>query len=102
MLATKSDQGTAIGSVFDIIVPQNSEKSIGNENFSLSANNEYSDSLSNTEDIAPIGSYNVRGKLLKDITKIKNIIEDMVSRYGKNPPYIFLHDVSVVSIPQNF
>lgn len=42
-----------------------------------------------------------RGKLLKDITKIKNITQDMTSRYGSNPSYAFLRDVSIDSISQN-
>ena len=42
-----------------------------------------------------------RGKLLKDVTKIKNITQDMTSRYGSNPSYAFLRDVSINSISQN-
>ena len=38
---------------------------------------------------------NNRGKLLKDITKIRNITADMTSRYGENPSYAFLRDVSM-------
>ena len=38
---------------------------------------------------------NKRGKRLKDITKIKNITKDMVSRYGANPSYTFLRDTSM-------
>lgn len=41
-----------------------------------------------------------RGKLLKDITKIKNITQDMTSRYGENPSYAFLRDVSMEIVPQ--
>ncbi|MBO5967850.1 MAG: hypothetical protein J6S14_05055 [Clostridia bacterium] len=42
-----------------------------------------------------------RGKLLKDITKIRNITQDMTSRYGDNPSYAFLRDASMNSISQN-
>ena len=42
-----------------------------------------------------------RGKLLKDITKIKNITTDVTSRYGGTPSYAFLRDVSMDIIPQN-
>ena len=41
-----------------------------------------------------------RGKLLKDITKIRNITKDMTSRYGDNPSYAFLRDVSIDSKAQ--
>ena len=41
---------------------------------------------------------NRRGKLLKDITKIENITEDIVSSYGINPLTDFLRDVSSNSI----
>lgn len=44
---------------------------------------------------------NARGKRLKDITKIKNITKDMVSRYGINPSYAFLRDASMNSIPDS-
>lgn len=44
---------------------------------------------------------NNRGKLLKDITKIENITQDMTSQYGKNPTYAFLRDASMNSIAQN-
>ena len=44
---------------------------------------------------------NNRGKRLKDVTKIKNITKDLTSRYGENPPYAFLRDASMDSIPQN-
>ena len=44
---------------------------------------------------------NKRGKRLKDITKIKNITKDMVSRYGANPSYTFLRDTSINSIPDS-
>lgn len=39
-----------------------------------------------------------RGKLLKDVTKIKNITEDIVSSYGQNPKSNFLRDASMNSI----
>lgn len=39
-----------------------------------------------------------RGKLLKDVTKIRNITEDIVSSYGKNPKSNFLRDASMLSI----
>ncbi len=42
-----------------------------------------------------------RGKLLKDITKIENITENVTSRYGESPSYAFLRDASTNSIPQN-
>ena len=41
---------------------------------------------------------NKRGKLLKDITKIKNITQDIVSSYGNNPKSNFLRDASMDSI----
>ena len=41
---------------------------------------------------------NKRGKLLKDVTKIKNITQDIVSSYGQNPKSNFLRDVSMYSI----
>ena len=44
---------------------------------------------------------NSRGKLLKDITKIENITQDMTSQYGENPTYAFLRDASMNSIAQN-
>ena len=45
-----------------------------------------------------------RGKLLKDITKIRNITKDIVSSYGENPKSNFLRNASMDSIfssPQN-
>lgn len=36
-----------------------------------------------------------RGKLLKDVTKIRNITEDIVSSYGQNPKSNFLRDASM-------
>lgn len=39
-----------------------------------------------------------RGKLLKDVTKIRNITEDIVSSYGQNPKSNFLRDASIDSI----
>lgn len=41
---------------------------------------------------------NKRGKLLKDVTKIRNITQDIVSSYGDNPKSNFLRDVSMYSI----
>ncbi len=39
-----------------------------------------------------------RGKLLKDITKIRNITKDIISSYGANPKSDFLRDASMDSI----
>lgn len=39
-----------------------------------------------------------KGLLLKDITKIRNITEDICSSYGSNPKSTFLRDVSMNSI----
>ncbi len=39
-----------------------------------------------------------RGKLLKDITKIRNITKDIISSYGENPKSDFLRDASMDSI----
>ena len=39
-----------------------------------------------------------RGKLFKDITKIRNITKDIVSSYGQNPKSNFLRDASMNSI----
>lgn len=41
-----------------------------------------------------------RGRLLKDVTKIKNITEDIYSSYGKNPKSVFLRDASMDMIAQ--
>ena len=41
-----------------------------------------------------------RGKLLKDITQIKNITQDVTSQYGETPSYAFLRDASMDNIPQ--
>ena len=41
-----------------------------------------------------------RGKLLKDITQIKNITQDVTSRYGETPSYAFLRDASMDNIAQ--
>lgn len=41
---------------------------------------------------------NKRGRLLKDITQIKNITQDIVSSYGDNPKSNFLRDASMHSI----
>ena len=45
---------------------------------------------------------NKRGKLLTDITQIKNITNDMTSRYGKSPSYAFIRDVSTNLLLQKF
>lgn len=49
-----------------------------------------------------IGVINVmnvqRGKLLKDVTKIRNITKDIISSYGQNPKSNFLRDASTNSI----
>ncbi len=50
--------------------------------------NEYFEGIVNVENIK-------RGKLLKDITHIKNITRDIVSSYGKNPKSNFLRDASM-------
>lgn len=42
-----------------------------------------------------------RGRLLKDVTKIRNITEDISSSYGNNPKSTFLSDVSNNSIRTN-
>ncbi|MBQ0037460.1 MAG: hypothetical protein KBS74_02185 [Clostridiales bacterium] len=39
------------------------------------------------------------GKLLKDITKIENITQDITNSYGENPKFGFLRDASMDSIP---
>lgn len=41
---------------------------------------------------------NKRGKLFKDVTKIKNITKDIVSSYGQNPKSNFLRDASMDSV----
>lgn len=40
-----------------------------------------------------------KGRLLKDITKIENITQDISSSYGTNPKSTFLRDTSIPSIP---
>lgn len=42
-----------------------------------------------------------RGKLFKDVTKIKNITKDIVSSYGKNPKSNFLRDASMDIVREN-
>ena len=42
-----------------------------------------------------------KGKLLKDITQIKNITDSMTTRYGKKPSFASTDDASKHSIPQN-
>lgn len=39
-----------------------------------------------------------QGKLLKDVTKIRNITKDIVSSYGQDPKSNFLRDASINSI----
>ena len=53
--------------------------------------NEYFEGIVNIKNIK-------RGKLLKDVTKIRNITQDIVSSYGDNPKSNFLRDVSMYSI----
>ncbi len=40
-----------------------------------------------------------KGLLLKDVTQIKNITQDIHASYGENPQSIFLRDASINSIP---
>lgn len=47
-----------------------------------------------TVNIEPVS----KGLLLKDITKIENITQDISSSYGQNPKSTFLHDASMDSI----
>ena len=42
-----------------------------------------------------------RGLLLKDVTKIENITQDLYSSYGKDPKSVFLRDVSMANVSQN-
>lgn len=45
---------------------------------------------------------NVKGRrLFKDVTKIKNITQDITSSYGENPKSRFLRDVSMNRISEN-
>ena len=53
--------------------------------------NEYFEGIVNIKNIK-------RGKLLKDVTKIRNITKDIVSSYGQNPKSNFLRDASMDSI----
>lgn len=55
--------------------------------------NEYYQGVINIKNVS-------KGKLLKDITKIKNITKDVTSRYGETPSYAFLRDVSMGSVAQ--
>ena len=50
--------------------------------------NEYFEGIVNIKNIK-------RGKLFKDVTKIKNITQDIVSSYGVNPKSNFLRDASM-------
>ena len=43
---------------------------------------------------------NSRGMLLKDVTQIKNITDDVTASYGENPASSFVNDVSNSSISQ--
>ena len=65
---------------------------------------EYFDTIFKVGDEYYQGTINIepvkKGKKLKDITKIKNITQDISSSYGKNPKSTFLRDTSMVNIPQ--
>jgi len=41
-----------------------------------------------------------KGLLLKDVTQIKNITQDISSSYGENPKSTFLRDASMATVPQ--
>ena len=55
--------------------------------------NEYFEGIVNVKNIN-------RGKLLKDVTKIKNITQDIVSSYGETPKSNFLRDASMIRVHQ--
>lgn len=55
---------------------------------------EYFDGVINIEN-------NKNGRKFKDITKIRNATEDIISSYGKNPKSKFLSDTSMVSISRD-
>ncbi len=55
--------------------------------------NEYYSGVINIEPIA-------RGLLLKDVTKVENITQDIRSSYGTNPKSTFLRDVSMETVTQ--
>ena len=42
-----------------------------------------------------------KGKLFKDVTKIKDVTQDVMSSYGKNPKSQFLRTSSIDIISQN-
>ena len=56
--------------------------------------NEYFEGVINIEN-------NRNGRRFKDVTKIRNVTEDIISSYGKNPKSKFLSDTSVNSISRN-
>lgn len=50
---------------------------------------------------AVINIMNVKkGKLFKDVTKIKDVTEDIMNSYGQNPKFQFLRTSSTNSISQ--
>ena len=55
--------------------------------------NEYYEGVVNIENVA-------KGRLFKDVTKIKNITQDISSSYGQNPKSTFLRDTSMRDISQ--
>jgi len=55
--------------------------------------NEYYEGVVNIENVA-------RGRLFKDVTKIKNITQDISSSYGNNPKSTFLRDNSMDRVSQ--
>lgn len=55
---------------------------------------EYFDGVINIEN-------NKNGRKFKDITKIRNATEDIISSYGKNPKSKFLSDTSMISISRD-
>lgn len=56
--------------------------------------NEYFEGVINIEN-------NRNGRRFKDVTKIRNVTEDIISSYGKNPKSKFLSDTSMNSISRN-
>ncbi len=56
--------------------------------------NEYFEGVINIEN-------NRNGRRFKDVTKIRNVTEDIISSYGKNPKSKFLSDTSTNSISRN-
>lgn len=55
---------------------------------------EYYDGVINVKNIA-------KGKLLKDVTQIKNVTNNIISSYGENPKSYFVRDVSLDSISRS-